>query len=268
MNADPVRKADIKIAPNEALYLYALHPSDVAVGSTEGLSGGPVRSLVCTSRVHAVVDVVPRSAWAGENGEENLKSLAWVAPRATLHEEIVEAVMETGPSYPARFATLFSSARRLTDVVDREEDTLLSFFEQVRDADEWSVKLLLDREAATSHLAGGDDEPETGTAYLQQKKRRKDARDEVEAWLDEEAGTIADALLPHSRDAVMLPARDRPDDPREVSAHLAFLVPDAHAETFFDALQASNQRLDGTGLQVECKGPWPPYSFRPSISDA
>jgi hypothetical protein len=267
MNAELTHEGDITIASDEALYLYALHPSDVAPETREGLSGGPVRSLSCTSDVRAVVDVVSRRAWAGKSGEENLQSLAWVAPRATLHEEIVEVVMQTGSAYPARFATLFSSVRRLTEVVDREEETLLSFFEQVRDSDEWSVKLLLDREAATSHLAGGDDEPETGTAYLQQQKRRRDARDEVEAWLDEEAGMIADALLPHSRDAVMLPARDRPDDPREVSAHLAFLVPDAHAETFFDALRASNQRLDGSGLQVECKGPWPPYSFRPSISD-
>ena len=72
--------------------------------------------------------------------------------------------------------------------------------------------------------------------------------------------------MPHAQDAVILEARDRPDDDREVAAHLAFLVPQSDTDAFFAELEAENDRLSGTGLQAEGTGPWPPYSFRPAFA--
>ena len=38
-----------------------------------------------------------------------MEDLAWVAPRALRHEEVILTVMEQGPVLPVRFGTVFSS---------------------------------------------------------------------------------------------------------------------------------------------------------------
>lgn len=289
----------LTLAPDDAVYLFALCRSGVsrdAMGM-DGLSlgeganastddfGEPVL-LACTPEVWAVVSVVPRPTWAGDAAAGNMDSLAWVAPRATRHEEIVEAVMEAGPAYPARFGTLFSSGTRLAAVVQDHRDPVVRYLDRVEGAEEWAIKLLLDREKATREYVKRQRGPEgrgrehavdepgktpespaSGTAYLQRKVRERDARADVDAWLDEVGEAVFDTLASLSRDAAVLAARDRPDEPREVAAHFAFLVPKATAETFFQAIDMAAKRLTGRGLDIDCTGPWPPYSFRPSLND-
>lgn len=275
----------LTVGPDKAVYLFALCRSGVsrdAMGM-DGLSlesdsaphnefGEPVL-MACTSDVWAVVSVVQRSTWAGDAAASNMGSLAWVAPRATRHEEIVEAVMDAGPAYPARFGTLFSSGTRLASVVEDHHQPMLRYFNHVDSAEEWAIKLLLDREKAAQEYvrrqssAENDSESATsGTAYLQRKVRERDARAEVDAWLDDVGEAVFDTLASLARDAAVLEARDRPDEPREVAAHFAFLVPKADAEPFFQAIDMAADRLTGRGLDIDCTGPWPPYSFRPSLT--
>jgi len=281
----------LTVGPGEAVYLFALCRSGVSRDAMGGLSlesddaphdefGEPVL-MACTSDVWAVVSVVQRSTWAGDAAASNMGSLAWVAPRATRHEEIVEAVMDAGPAYPARFGTLFSSGTRLASVVEDHHQPMLRYLNHVDSAEEWAIKLLLDREKAAREYvrrqSGGPEDAKTsaendaegsasGTAYLQRKVQERDARAEVDAWLDDVGEAVFDTLASLARDAAVLEARDRPDEPREVAAHFAFLVPKADAEPFFQAIDMAADRLTGRGLDIDCTGPWPPYSFRPSLT--
>jgi hypothetical protein len=227
--------------------------------------GEPVM-IECTDRLCAVASTVDKDAWTGEKAANNMQSLAWIAPRATRHEEVVEAVMEAGPAYPARFGTLFSSTTRLKAVVKEHEDTVCAHLDRVDGAEEWAVKLLLDRDRAVNEASRATT-PTSGTAYLQQKVREREAQNEVDAWLDEVTDAVFDTLGSLARSIAVVEARDRPDDPREVVAHGAFLVPEERHDAFFQAVDSVHRRLSKNGLDVECTGPWPPYSFRPLLKD-
>lgn len=227
--------------------------------------GEPV-IIECTDRLCAVASTVDKAAWTGEEAADNMQSLAWIAPRATRHEEVVEAVMEAGPAYPARFGTLFSSTARLKAVVTEHEATVCEHLDRVDGAQEWAVKLLLDRDRAVQE-ASGEATPMSGTAYLQQKVREREAQHEIDAWLDEVTDAVFDTLASLARSSAVVEARDRPDDPREVAAHGAFLVPEEDTDAFFQAVDAAHGRLSKNGVDVECTGPWPTYSFRPSLDD-
>lgn len=262
---------------DQAVYLFALCRTGVShsflrEGMQRPENGDAIESLGepvvvdCTDRLSAVVSTVDREAWTGDEAASNMRSLAWVAPRATRHEEVVEAVMETGPVYPARFGTLFSSSARLRVVAKEHEDVVCNHLDHVDGAQEWAVKLMLDRDRAVQQMSG-DEEPTSGTAYLRQKVQEREARNEVDAWLDEVTDAVFDTLTLLSRDAVMIEARDRPDDSREVAAHAAFLVSNDNTDAFFQAVDSARSRLADNGLDVECTGPWPPYSFRPSLED-
>ena len=262
---------------DQAVYLFAVcragtSRAAMGAGMQPPDAGDPSESLgepvivTCTDRLSAVASMVDKGAWTGDGAAENMQSLAWIAPRATRHEEVVEAVMEAGPAYPARFGTLFSSTARLMAVVKEHEDIVCEHLDRVDGAQEWAVKLLLDRDRAVQE-ASGEEAPTSGTAYLQQKVREREAQNEVDAWLDEVTDAVFDTLASLARSSAMVEARDRPDDSREVAAHGAFLVPEEHTDAFFQAVDSAHRRLSTNGLDVECTGPWPPYSFRPSLDD-
>jgi hypothetical protein len=214
-----------------------------------------------------VVSVVERADWEGEQGAEHLEELSWVAPRAYRHEDVVEAVMEAGgPVYPARFGTLFSGPDRLRDTLASHQGALRSYFDAVDGADEWAVKGLLDREQAAAHRAEASaPEAESGTAYLRRRKRRQDARADLDDWLDETADALLDTLAPQARDTRVLPVRGNAGREDEVAFNWAFLVPRADEDAFRAEVKRQSQAHEPRGLALDLTGPWPPYNFRPSL---
>jgi hypothetical protein len=228
-----------------------------------------VQTVALTGDVWAVVDVVPREPWDGADADANLQSLAWVAPRATRHEEVVETLLDGGrPVYPARFGTLFSGVDPLRATAADHDDALREHFDRVATATEWAVKVLVDRDEAAAHIAetAESDTDAPGTAYLLRRKRERDAREEVDRWLDGECESVLADLAPRADAHRELDARDRPDDDREVAVHWAFLVDDAEIEAFLDVVDTHHDRLVPNGAALDCTGPWPPYSFRPALS--
>lgn len=267
----PAALSSPSLDDGEVLYLYALMPSGTAPVQHEGLGEAPVQTVALTGDVWAVVDVVPREPWAGADADANLQSLAWVAPRATRHEEVVETLLDDGlPVYPARFGTLFSGVERLRETAAAHDEALREHFERVATATEWAVKVLVDRDEAAARIAesGESDTDAPGTAYLLRRKRERDAREDVDHWLDGEYETVLADLAPHADAHRELDARDRPDDAREVAVHWAFLVDDAAIDAFLDVVDAHHDRLAPHGAALDCTGPWPPYSFRPALSSS
>jgi len=250
----------------EAVYLFALVADDDFDIDHVGVSGEPVEILHCGHGLRAVVDRVSRNAWEGEGGAKNLQSLAWVAPRATRHEEVVEATTAQSPAFPASFATLFSSPDRLRAMVESQSDVIHTYLRRVKGAREWAVKLILDRQKAVDQLKRSKEPAASGTAYLQKRKRERDIETQVDARVAETAETAIDALLPHAVDTAVRRPKNRPDDPRDVCTHWAFLVQDENVAAFRDALHDLQEQCPVEGLDIECTGPWPSYSFRPSLT--
>jgi hypothetical protein len=265
--------------PEEALYLYCLTPQTPPAIDHGGLQDTGVASLRLGASLYAVVDRVPTEAWAGPAAQDHMASLDWVGPRAVLHEEVIEAVRDAGPVYPAHFGTLYAHADRLRAAVAAHRDALDRFFARVEGTDEWAVKMLLDRDAAAAHRADASatdasatDASATaasGTEYLQRRKDAQEARASVDAWVQGRAEAL-EADLRARAEAVRTQDPQQsvqaPADAPVVRSWAVLATHDAQA-ALQACVQAANETHADAGLHVRLTGPWPPYSFRPRIED-
>ena len=106
-----------------AFYLYCLTPS----GSALELSQAGV-FVEDPGSVRAVLSEVRREEFSGQDAEGRLQHLAWLAPRAALHEAVIEQVMGQAPVLPAPFATIFESRESVRRFLLEYSNPIAEFF--------------------------------------------------------------------------------------------------------------------------------------------
>jgi hypothetical protein len=223
----------------------------------------------------AVIGWVPVTEFCGVEGERNLADPAWIMPRIRVHEAVVESAMERSPVFPARFATLYGSLDRLTDSMLRHATAITSFLRQVTDRQEWALKITvaLDESTALDDLAA-ELWPEwsgypPGKRYLRLRQER--------AALLKVAGERAALLTPGIVDGLRpLTTAIRPMT-RSVAEQgagqqyvesYALLASVAHRAALHDRLRELSAQRENQRIRCGLSGPWPPYSFRPSLEES
>ncbi len=226
--------------------------------------------------VAAVVSPVRIADFCGPEAEARMQDLEWLGPRACRHEAVIEQVMRLSPVLPARFGTLFSSPERLTEFLSRHRDTISPFLDFVTGMGEWAVKGVADRaraeERILSELAAAEEGKLSltpGRRYFQQQRARADAGKEVNRWLKSVCGRIVEEL---SRQAARSCQRQvlrygSAGRGGEVVLNWAFLVPESRVPAFRTQVDQANADYAQHGLLFELSGPWPPYSFCPSLKE-
>jgi hypothetical protein len=257
------------------LYVFCFARADAA-GSTSGRGLAEDSSLF--ARVHediaAICCEVPLHEWTGEAGEDHLKDLGWLGPRAMRHEEVIEQTMRASPVLPLRFGCLFSSAERLEELLRRERTRIKAFIEKAEHEEEWSLQGSVHLQACEEVLFTAD--PRTvklpaspGARYLLEQKLRKDAARAAQVWLQEAQTTIAQALtgLVLAR-RVLRPPSHGPEEPAlEGAFHWALLVPRGAEEELVRRLGPLAEQLSAHGLHLSASGPWPAYNFAPRLGE-
>lgn len=245
----------------EALYLFCFAHSGKLPALTEmGVDGQTPLEAWRFREVAAVVSNVSREEFCGPQAESRLRDLAWIAPRAYRHEVVIEHVLRSSPVLPARFATLFSSAESLLNLLQRNYDQVSRFLTRMVDHEEWGVKVLLDREKATAPLMRLDElaDLSPGKRYFQEKRLRSEVERELKSWRQKVCRGIVDDLSQLSEE---IRERQVLSDEKEAVLKLAMLVPRSAVAALRERLAQANAAHDPHGLRFELSGPWPPYSF-------
>jgi hypothetical protein len=261
-----------------ALYLFCFARSD-AVRKVQGPAAdgpSPLSILRHSPALCSVVGEVRREEFCGSEAELHMRQLSWVAPRAVRHEAVIEEVMAHSPVLPARFGTLFSSAKALTEFVDRHRETITLFLERVADHGEWSVKGCFDRKQAqpaliSASLAAQQEQLSTlppGTRHFAEQRLRRDLESELSAWLEQTSRTIATDLTSYAsdfRECAVAPGADSESGTAEV-LNWAFLLPKPAILPFREYVERANLNHRSQGLLLQLSGPWPPFRFVPALS--
>jgi hypothetical protein len=258
-----------------ALYLYCLaRPGALAAIDAAGVDGERSLDLIPFKDIVAVVSAVSVDDFLGPPAEALMTDLAWVGPRACRHEEVIERAMRVSPVVPARFATLFSSRETMATWLETHHDAISRALDRFADREEWAVKGTLDRsKAETRFLAAalarqeGALSSSPGRRYFEERRIQAGIGQEIDAWLKEAGAGIARALLDH---AVELREREvvsggAPDEGGARILNWAFLVPRSRVDDFGARIQRINAEHALHGLVLDLSGPWPPYSFCPSL---
>lgn len=262
----------------QGLYLYCLARFDRLPPSPllgRGLDGQNSLAVATYQDLAAVWSPVPVEDFCGPEAEERLRDLTWIGPRAIRHQEVVAGVMRHSPVLPVRFGTIFSSSANLEKVLQRHYDTIAGFLERLTGREEWAVKGLVDKarakcELLSLHLARHGDRLTAltpGKRYFEEQRLRAQAERELNPRLRGMLGQTLEELRGHALDFCERPLRSQGDgdDGEEMLVNWAFLVDRNRVAALRAGIDAANARHERYGLVLAPTGPWPPYSFCPSL---
>ena len=252
-------------------YVFCVTRESAPLPPLPGLDAAPLVEER-SAGLKAIVCQVDLEVWAGEDSEDRLSDLEWLGPRALHHERINEGVMRNAPLLPLRFGCLFSSPAGVQAWVDRHRRSIERFLDATVDAEEWSIKGWINRDACARRLAEGDPRfaelpAAKGARYLQEKRLRRDIAAKIGPWIrGAEArlrGELKDCVILDRRLAA--PRKDLTERTEDPGFHLAVLTRSDDSARLLDRIEALAKETRAFGLDLEVVGPWPPYSFSPPL---
>jgi len=116
------------------IYLFCLTPAEPLpkIAGT-GIDGEHPLFVEVIGEVAAVLAEVHLEDFTGPESQAKMEDLAWVAPLALRHEEVVLSAMEQSPVLPVRFGTVFSSIEAAAEPLRQRQDVLMKFFRDTID---------------------------------------------------------------------------------------------------------------------------------------
>jgi hypothetical protein len=245
----------------QARYMYAISRgiTSADLSGTLGIDDGPVE-VVEHGGLCAAVSTVDLEEYGEEGLRRNLERLDWLEDVARAHDAVVQAVARAGPTAPLRLATICLDDDGVRRRLEEWHDALREVLDRVEGRREWSLKVFAPPRAHAPS-AEQDEKPLSGADYLRRKKQATEERRSG----DEAALRVAETLYESLASRTVASRRLAPQDPRltghegTMLLNAAYLVETADEADFTAAVE--DLAGSGSDLQVEVRGPWPPYSF-------
>jgi len=259
----------------DIIYLFCIARSDcLPEMAGSGVDGRSPIFLLNFLDIAAIVSSIPIEEFIGPAAESNLKDLSWIGPRACRHEEVIEQIMCHVPVLPIRFGTIFSSLERLGISLKEHYGAISRFLDHATEKEEWAVKGLLDRKKAeeiqyNALLAYEADNiaSSPGMGYFREKKIRTGAEVALRGKIEKILNEIRNDLSRYAADLCerRLLSREATGSDLDMVINWAFFVPRSVKPNFLARIDRANKDYAGDGFVFEFTGPWPPYSFSPSL---
>jgi len=258
--------------PAEALWAYCVapaggrHPEGVPAVHADS----PVERVEAGD-LAAFVSRVPLSDFAEEPLRRHLNEFPWLERVARRHEGVLEATLPHTTVVPLRMCTIFADEQGVRRMLEEQRAALVSALEALRGREEWTVKVLVDREALEAAARDRDpalaaEEPAgqgAGAAYFGRRRVERELRDAA----DHLAADVAEDVHVRLRDAAVDAVLGRPQN-RKLSGHEgdmvlngAYLVERDRAGELRALVAELQDRHGGIGARVMLSGPLPPFNF-------
>lgn len=232
------------------IYLYGISakaPKTKITGSIDGSS--PVERLEDSGFV-AWYSQVPADEF-GDKLAANMENLEWLAGVSVRHQRVVSQIAEGVTVLPARFGTVFRNEKSLTEHLRAEKDKLAATLKRIEGTEEWGVKLFLnpDPPASPIDVASGRDYLKAKASMMQVKKSKQ---------LDPDVVEFARELQAIAADSA--PAGKVSSGQNNLEWQASFLVRKKDRPQWDQMLKRYATRW-ADRREIQCTGPWPPYSF-------
>jgi len=246
------KKKATRRATAGAIYLYGISQPvkgavEIRAEAVDGIAAIEARRV---DGLDCWISWMDRGEYADQLAE-NMENLEWLATIGVRHQRAVAELASKVNVLPARFGTVFLSDESLAVHVASGKKSIQSVFKKIAGAEEWGVKVFRVSQPARAAIA----EAVSGTDYLKRKAqtalpRAKEADPALQA--------LAKALAAVSVETA--PGGKASSGQPNLVWHGSFLVRRADQKKFAAALKKFTTQFSD-GYNVECSGPWPPYSF-------
>jgi hypothetical protein len=237
---------------DRVLYFYGVTQSPAANSINQpGVDlDGKIESVQC-DKFHCWVSYVSATAFE-ENLARNMENLDWLATASVAHQRVIAAIARETEILPARFATVFRTEESLRKHVREHVRQIKADFRRIKDADEWGIKVFAKPASAAPHVKN----VRTGKDYLKAKAALWPRRGPASPNGD--FGEFEKALKNLALDSA--PAGNVSSGQRGLRFQTSLLVKRKDRKQLESVLKKFSQRW-AESRQIECTGPWPPYSF-------
>jgi Gas vesicle synthesis protein GvpL/GvpF len=250
-------------------YLYCIAGA-VPLLRTEAAAGD--MRLIEAGGVYAVVGRVSSEDFSEENLMKNLRNIKWLETRVIQHQKIIEETMAYSTVVPFKFATIFRTEERITELLEKHGASFRKAVELLEGGEEWGVKVYCDLWCLKVSLAEAEEikkiEEEIsvstrGRIYFLRKRKDRLIEDMILEKISEYGQDSFDILRKESRDACINKPLSKQASGRNDAMVLnaAFLVDKTKLGGFIESIDCLKERYHSKGLYLECTGPWPPYNF-------
>lgn len=260
-------------------YVYAIVPPTTGVeAAPPGVDDARVELLV-ERDVAALIGCVDARTY-GAGIDDRIADVAWLAPRATAHDRVLTWAGDLGAVIPLPLFSLFRSRDAVQSMLRDRHDDLASTLDRVGRGREFGVRLFrVDDElrhslselsptvaALEAEVAAA---PSPGQGYLLGRKLDAAKKDELRRIAASVASSAYDDLAARSLAATHDPLpKAAAEQTGAAILNAAFLVAHDRIDEFRGAVTNLVRAHHTRGFRVEFTGPWPPYHFARSDSDA
>ncbi len=239
-------------------------PAGLAGVSDSGLE------LIRHADLGVVVGRVPAEEYDEEPLRRHLEDMDWLERTARAHQGVIDEIAAITTLIPMRMCTVYRDDAGVVEMLRGDAEALARALAHLRGKAEWGVKAYVTRSEEDAPAERPDEEPRSGTDYLKDRRRHRDARRVGEARHRELCREIHEQLSGGAEASLVNPAQ-RPevsgrDEPMLLNG--VYLVRDEHRDRFLRLVRVLQERHQSAGLLIEPTGPWPAYHFIPGTIGA
>ena len=223
--------------------------------------------------LYAVVGKVSTDEFSEENLKKNLSELEWIKTKVSIHEKVIETVMENSCVIPFKFGTVFNTEDSLKTMLTQHTEVFKENLKNLIGKEEWGVKIYCDMVKLKENLIQKDNEllnldkeiksSSAGKAFILKKKKGEFLNTIVNKNLNTYGQDSFERLKEHTIQSginKLLPKEvtEREDD---MILNSVFLIKKNKVEDFVNTVEGLKIEYADQGLFFDCTGPWPPYNF-------
>jgi hypothetical protein len=182
----------------------------------------------------------------------NMENLDWLATASVAHQRAISAIASEAEILPARFGTVFRREGSLRKHIRAQMREITRDLKRIKGADEWGVKVFAAKATAAPapQVRSGKDYLKAKAALLPRKSSRSDGKTEF--------AEFEQALRQVALESAAV--GNVSSGQRGLRFHTSLLVKRKDRKKLESVLRKFSQRW-AEARQIECTGPWPPYSF-------
>lgn len=231
------------------LYLYGISAKNPKVKITGSIHGTAAVECLEDLGLTAWFSRVPEAEF-GEKLASNMENLEWLSGASVRHQRTVSQISQAVTLLPARFGTVFKGEDSLLEHMRAEKAKLSATLARIEGTEEWGVKLFLNPSPPASAI-----EAASGRDYLRAKamiqvKKRTELDPDVVEFARELQAIAADSAPPGKVSSGQ----------GNLEWQASFLVRKKDRPRW-DAMLKRYATRWADRREIECTGPWPPYSF-------
>lgn len=182
----------------------------------------------------------------------NMENLDWLATASVAHQRAISAIAREAEILPARFGTVFRGEESLRKHIRAHTREIRQDLERIKGADEWGIKVFAAKAAPAPvpQVHSGKDYLKAKAAQLPSKRSRNENNGDF-AEFENALGKVA--LETATAGSVS-------SGQRGLRFQTSLLVKRKDRKKLESVLKKFSERW-AEARQIECTGPWPPYSF-------